>query len=66
MFQGRPHLSYSIKAWSGRRLRLPVETLKIYPQHVGIKPKPLLRKFNLPVETLKICQQLVGIKPKPL
>jgi hypothetical protein len=59
------HLSYSIKAWSGRWLRLPVKTLKICPQHVGIKPKPLLRKFNLPVETLKICPQLVGIKPSP-
>jgi len=59
------HLSYSIKAWSGRWLRLPLETLKICPQHVGIKPKPLLREFNLPVETLKICPQLVGIKPSP-
>jgi hypothetical protein len=27
-------------------MRLSVETLKICPQLVGIKPKPLLRKFN--------------------
>jgi hypothetical protein len=27
-------------------MRLPVETLKICPQLVGIKPKLLLRKFN--------------------
>jgi hypothetical protein len=47
-------------------LRLLVETLKIFPQHIGIKPKPLLRKFNLPIETLKIFPQLVGIKPKLL
>jgi hypothetical protein len=27
-------------------MRLPVETLNICPQLIGIKPKPLLRKFN--------------------
>jgi len=27
-------------------MRLPVETLKICPQVVGIKPKPHLKKFN--------------------
>jgi hypothetical protein len=27
-------------------MRLPVETLKICPQLVGIKPKLLLRKLN--------------------